>query len=82
MKSQIVTQNATTGALDTPTASTGFGIITDGVKSALSLNTAAFGWPKAVELGLMFLAGNVAGVQSTTGKIGVGILGKNYLMGE
>lgn len=80
MKSGLITvaEDGTVGPL---VPSTGFGIFTDAAKNVVSLNTAAVGYTAAVKGIFHFLIGNVAGVQSTTGKIGVGVLGKNYVMG-
>lgn len=57
------------------------GMAADAVTSVFAHQKAAVGYTKWLQLGAVAGLFNMAGVQSTTGKVGVGILGKNFYIG-
>lgn len=57
------------------------GMATDAATSLLAHQKAAVGYTKWLQLGLVGAAFNMAGVHSTTGKLGVGVAGQNYYIG-
>lgn len=69
----------------TPTLRLSTGIIgmaADAATSVFEHQKAAVGYTKWLQLGMVGAIFNMAGVQSTTGKIGLGIAGKNYYVGK
>lgn len=79
-KHGVITVDAT-GALTMDESSGVIGYIADGATSLFAHQKAAVGYTKWVQLGLVGAAFNMAGVHSTTGKFGLGIIGKNYYIG-
>lgn len=57
------------------------GMAADAATSVFAHQKAAVGYTKWLQLGAVGAVFNMAGVQSTTGKVGVGILGKNFYIG-
>lgn len=57
------------------------GYASDALTSLFAHQKAAVGYTKWLQFGIVGAAFNMAGVHSTTGKIGVGVVGKNYYIG-
>lgn len=70
-----------TGVLTLDESSGVIGYASDALTSIFASQKAAVGYTKWVQLGIVAAVSNMAGVHSTTGKVGVGIVGKNYYIG-
>lgn len=57
------------------------GMVGDAATSLIAHQKAAIGYTKWIQLGAVAGLANMSGVQSTTGKVGFGVLGKNYYIG-
>lgn len=57
------------------------GMTADAVTSLVAHQKAAVGYVKWIQLGLVGGLFNMLGIQSTTGKVGVGVAGKNFYVG-
>lgn len=80
-KHGIVTINET----GVPTLEEGTGVlnyVTDALSTIFSTQKVAVGHAATVQKIALVTAGNMAGVHSTTGKLGVGALGKNIYFGK
>lgn len=56
--------------------------VTDALSTVLSSQKVAVGHAATVQKVALVVAGNAAGIHSATGKVGVGVLGKNIYMGK
>lgn len=68
-----------------PTLVEGTGIVnymTDALTTIASSQKVAVGHAATIQKIALVAAGNLAGVHSTTGKLGVGVLGKNIYFGK
>lgn len=68
-----------------PTLVEGTGVVnylSDALTTVFSSQKVAVGHAATVQKIALVAAGNVAGIQSTTGKLGVGVLGKNIYLGK
>lgn len=68
-----------------PTLVEGTGIVnymTDALTTIVSSQKVAVGHAATIQKIALVAAGNMAGVHSTTGKLGVGVLGKNIYFGK
>mgnify|MGYP001076449001 CR=1 FL=1 len=71
-------------ATGTPTLKESSGIIgmaADAATSVFAHQKAAVGYTKWLQLGMVGAVFNMVGVHSTTGKFGLGVVGKNYYLG-
>lgn len=69
----------------TPTFVEGAGVIkyaSDALSTLFSSQTVAVGHAATVQKIALVVAGNMAGIHSATGKLGVGALGKNIYFGK
>lgn len=81
-KHGVVAVNPETGAL-TLTEGTGIvNYVTDALTTLISSQKVAVGYAATLQKIALVTAGNMAGVHSTTGKLGVGALGKNIYFGK
>lgn len=68
-----------------PTLVEGTGVVnyvTDALTTIFSSQKVAVGHAATVQKVALVVAGNMAGVQSTTGRLGVGALGRNIYFGK
>lgn len=75
----------TVGENGVPTLVEGTGIVnyfTDALTTVFSSQKVAVGHAATIQKIALVAAGNMAGIQSTTGKFGVGALGKNIYLGK
>lgn len=56
--------------------------VTDALTTVFSSQKVAVGHAATVQKVALVVAGNMAGVKSTTGRFGVGVLGKNIYFGK
>lgn len=75
MKSQLLTQDATTGVV-VATAATGVSGALKGITSIVNMNEAVTGYPKIVQLAAVAVVGNMIGVRAVSGKLGVALSSK------
>lgn len=81
-KHGVVTVNPETGAM---TFVDGTGVVsyaTDALSTILSTDKAVIGYGAIVQKVALFLGGNVVGIHSATGRLGMGALRKNIYFGQ
>jgi len=57
-----------------------FNYVADATTTIVSHQKVPVGYPALIQRAMLFAAGNVVAYQSTTGRIGMGALGKNYIL--
>lgn len=81
-KHGVVTVNPETGAV---TFVEGTGIVkytTDALSTLISTEKAVVGYGSLLQKVGLFLGGNVAGIHSATGRLGMGVFRKNIYFGK
>lgn len=81
-KHGVVTVDPETGALALTEGTGIMNYLTDALTTLFSSQKVAVGHAATVQKVALVTAGNMAGVHSTTGKLGVGAFGKNIYLGK
>lgn len=81
MKSGKVQINDT-GAVTFVDGAGALNMIADALTTAISTTSAPIGYTALIQRGALLVAGNMIGIHSGTGRLGVGVAGRNILFGS
>lgn len=81
-KHGVVTVNQADGVATFVANAGPLGYLTDALTTLVSTDKAVVGYGALIQKIGLFVAGNTVGIQSESGKFGVGVAGKNIYLGK